>query len=168
MVLALENRAESFSIGRDLRFDRVREIGRLADAHGFEFSEMLTSSMPVSPKGRSQFLKVPARTRPAHSCIEKGFNGSGGSWWRVPGHDDLLRPIPAFYVRMNMLDEHGINRQVARSNPQVLRIQPPLIVSTVQVDRFLEALRVTRAERALLGGCADAILSKSAGEMGPR
>ncbi len=35
MVLALENRAVSFSIGRDLSLDRVREIGRLAEAHGF-------------------------------------------------------------------------------------------------------------------------------------
>ena len=31
MVLSLEDRAESFSIGRELELDRVREIGRLAE-----------------------------------------------------------------------------------------------------------------------------------------
>jgi len=43
-----------------------------------------------------------------------------------------------------------------------------LIVSAAQVERFLEALRSICAEWALLSGCAEAILSKSAGEMGPR
>jgi predicted amino acid dehydrogenase len=35
MVLALEGRYESFSLGKELELDRVREIGRLAEKHGF-------------------------------------------------------------------------------------------------------------------------------------
>ncbi|MDE1461504.1 aminotransferase class III-fold pyridoxal phosphate-dependent enzyme [Spartinivicinus poritis] len=35
MVLALENRAECFSIGRDLAPEKVIEIGKLAEQHGF-------------------------------------------------------------------------------------------------------------------------------------
>ena len=58
----------------------------------------------------------------------KGFGPSGASWWLVPGHDDLLRTIPVLYVQSNLLTEHAIYTQVARSNPQVLRVQPPLIV----------------------------------------
>ena len=67
MVLALENRADSFSIGRDLDLDRVREIGRLAESHGFAFSEPLACGLPLSPEARSQFLKVLSRTRPVRS-----------------------------------------------------------------------------------------------------
>jgi putrescine aminotransferase len=98
----------------------------------------------------------------------KGFDASGGNWWLVPGHERLLRTIPALYVQSNLLHEHAIYTQVARSNPQVLRIQPPLVVSSAQVERFLEALRSTCAEWALISECAEVILSKSAGEMGPR
>jgi hypothetical protein len=36
------------------------------------------------------------------------------------------------------------------------------------VERFLEALRSTCAEWVQLSDCAEEILSKSAGEMGPR
>jgi 3-acetyloctanal aminotransferase len=98
----------------------------------------------------------------------KGFDASGANWWLVPGHEELLRTIPAIYVQSNLLHEHAIYTQVARSNPQVLRIQPPLVVSAVQVERFLEALQSTCAEWALISECVDVILSKSAGEMGPR
>ncbi len=35
MILALEQRYESFSLGRDLSIERVREIGALANKHGF-------------------------------------------------------------------------------------------------------------------------------------
>jgi acetylornithine/succinyldiaminopimelate/putrescine aminotransferase/predicted amino acid dehydrogenase len=95
----------------------------------------------------------------------KGFNRSSESWWLVPGHDDLLGTIPALYVQANLLHEHAIYTQVTRSNPRVLRVQPPLIVSAAQVDRFLDAIRSTCAEWALIGGCAEEILSKSTGQM---
>ena len=98
----------------------------------------------------------------------KGFQTSGANWWLVPGHEDLLRTIPALYIQSNLLHEHAIYTQVARSNPRVLRVQPPLIVSEAQVDRFLEAIGATCAEWALIGETAEAILSKSAGEMGPK
>ena len=86
----------------------------------------------------------------------------------VPGHEDLLHTIPALYVQSNLLHEHSIYTQVARSNPRVLRVQPPLIVSAAQVERFLGVLRSTCAEFTFLSDCAEEILSKSAGEMGPR
>jgi len=44
LILALENRAENFSLGRDLPSDKVLEIGRLAHQHGF-------SSLPMSSGG---------------------------------------------------------------------------------------------------------------------
>ena len=38
MVLALEGRAEDYSLGKKLTVERVREISALADKHGFELS----------------------------------------------------------------------------------------------------------------------------------
>jgi predicted amino acid dehydrogenase len=38
MILALEERYESFSLGRDLSIERVREIGALAEKHGFKLA----------------------------------------------------------------------------------------------------------------------------------
>ena len=36
MILALEKRFESYSLGRDIELEKVREIGELAKKHGFE------------------------------------------------------------------------------------------------------------------------------------
>jgi predicted amino acid dehydrogenase len=38
MILALENRAENFSLGRALTVERVQEIGALGRRHGFKLS----------------------------------------------------------------------------------------------------------------------------------
>ena len=38
MILALENRYENFSLGRDLSVEQVREIARLAEKHGFKLA----------------------------------------------------------------------------------------------------------------------------------
>jgi putrescine aminotransferase len=132
--------------------------------------EAIARSCPIIRSVRGQGLMLGVEFHelsPALLTNFKGFGPSGASWWLVPGHDDLLRTIPAFYVQSNLLRQHAIYTQVARSNPQVLRVQPPLIVSASQVDRFLEALGATCAEWALLSDCAQAIFSKSAGEMGP-
>jgi predicted amino acid dehydrogenase len=80
MVLALENRADSFSIGRELDLGRVREVGRLAEVHGFTFSEALASGLPLSPEARSQFLKVLSRTRQQRGRVDRSRleAGAGG------------------------------------------------------------------------------------------
>jgi len=38
MILALENRYESYSLGKELSLEKVREIGKLANKHGFKLS----------------------------------------------------------------------------------------------------------------------------------
>jgi acetylornithine/succinyldiaminopimelate/putrescine aminotransferase len=133
--------------------------------------EALARSCPIVREVRGHGLMLGLEFHelsPALLTNFKGFDSSGASWWLVPRHDELLRTIPALYVQSNLLHEHAIYTQVARSNPRVLRVQPPLIVSETQVDRFLEALGATCAEWALIGESAEAILSKSAGEMGPK
>jgi acetylornithine/succinyldiaminopimelate/putrescine aminotransferase len=133
--------------------------------------EAIAHSCPIIREVRGHGLMLGLEFHelsPALLVNFKGFNPSGVNWWLVPGHDDLLRSIPALYVQSNLLHEHAIYTQVTRSNPRVLRVQPPLILSAAQVERFLEALRATCAEWALISESAEAILSKSAGEMGPR
>lgn len=48
MVLALEQRAESFSIGRNLSSEGILEIGRLAVHHGFTATKLTSFGRPVS------------------------------------------------------------------------------------------------------------------------
>jgi predicted amino acid dehydrogenase len=38
MVLALEGRRESYSLGKDVQLERVHEIAQLARKHGFQLS----------------------------------------------------------------------------------------------------------------------------------
>ncbi|WP_288392427.1 aminotransferase class III-fold pyridoxal phosphate-dependent enzyme [uncultured Herbaspirillum sp.] len=52
MILGLEGRAEAFSIGRELAQDKVLEIGRLAERHGFSPHTMLAGGRRL---GRADF-----------------------------------------------------------------------------------------------------------------
>jgi predicted amino acid dehydrogenase len=48
MVLALEDRCESFTLGRGIELDRVREIDALAAKDGFELADMRAFDLPIS------------------------------------------------------------------------------------------------------------------------
>lgn len=48
MILALENRNESFSLGRDLDVDRIREIRQLAEKHGFRLAGLRSFERAVT------------------------------------------------------------------------------------------------------------------------
>lgn len=66
LVLALERRAESFSIGRELPDDKVLEIGRIAERHGLLPSPMASAGERV-PVARFEELRGhhrPASRRP--------------------------------------------------------------------------------------------------------
>ncbi len=47
MILALEDRAEPFSIGRELSLEKIEQIGRLGEEHGFGARNFLTFGVPV-------------------------------------------------------------------------------------------------------------------------
>jgi putrescine aminotransferase len=93
----------------------------------------------------------------------KGVDDSGLAAFQVADLDGLIHSIPGLYVMQALLQEHGIYSQVARSNPRVLRIQPPLTVTAEQAARFLDALEETCSELAFLFDVADRVLSKSVG-----
>ena len=48
MTLTFEERWERFSIGRELHLDRISEIGKLAEEHGFVFDDFRSFQKPVS------------------------------------------------------------------------------------------------------------------------
>jgi len=52
---------------------------------------------------------------------------------------------------------------VTRSNPRVLRIQPPLTITEGQVRRFLEAVESTCHKLHFLFQTVDIIITKSIG-----
>ena len=54
MILALEGRYESFSLGKDLILDRVREIARLAAKHGFTLAGFRSFEKAVTPEQIAQ------------------------------------------------------------------------------------------------------------------
>jgi acetylornithine/succinyldiaminopimelate/putrescine aminotransferase/predicted amino acid dehydrogenase len=68
IVLALENRATCWSIGRDLDVARINEIGALAQAHGFDFTPEVSFGLPLEPGALAQFLKARAKLRSDKAC----------------------------------------------------------------------------------------------------
>ncbi len=64
----------------------------------------------------------------------------------IPNLNDMLKSMSTLYTMQTLIDEHQIYTQITRSNPLVLRIQPPLIVSEQQVDQFLSAMDQTIGE----------------------
>jgi hypothetical protein len=61
----------------------------------------------------------------------------------------------------NLLESHGIYTQVARSNPLVLRIQPPLTITFDEVCQVLSALEEVCTGFNYSTRMVDAIISKS-------
>ena len=59
--LALEDRAESFSLGRDLSVERIGEIGSIATLHGFSFSQLSSYGRPVPDSLWASMNKVVGR-----------------------------------------------------------------------------------------------------------
>jgi putrescine aminotransferase len=93
----------------------------------------------------------------------KGMDPSGSTALLVPNLDELIHSIPGLYAMQILLQAHGIYTQVARSNPRVLRIQPPLAITEEQVRRFLSALESTCHELQFLNQTVDTIIRKSIG-----
>lgn len=57
MILSLEGRYESFSLGKELDLSRVREIGRLAEKHGFTLAGFRSFEKAVGEEDIAQILQ---------------------------------------------------------------------------------------------------------------
>lgn len=113
-------------------------------------------------RGRGLLLGV--EFDPVPSSMVRHFRQSDPSGllpYLVPDLDDAFMNLGATYVMQTLLANHRIYTQVARSNPRVLRIQPPLTISAEEVDRFLQAFDVACLESSLLNRATDTIISRS-------
>ncbi len=61
LVLALDETAENFSLGRSLEPARIEQIGRRARAHGFSFSQLYSFGLPLEASFLVGFRKALAR-----------------------------------------------------------------------------------------------------------
>ena len=119
---------------------------------------------------RGRGLMLGLEFTPPSPALKHHFQRTGGSnaaWALIPNYPELVASLPSVYIMSTLLQEHGIYTQVARSNPLVLRIQPPLIITQSQVDRFLEALEQTCSELDYFSQALNTILAKSIGEHEP-
>ena len=115
---------------------------------------------------RGRGLMLGLEFHPTHAPVVahfKGMDSSGTGPWLIPDLDDLIRSIPTTYAMQILLQVHGIYTQVTRSNPLVLRIQPPLTIREDQVDRFLEAMESTCQELYFLFETLESTICKSIG-----
>jgi putrescine aminotransferase len=95
----------------------------------------------------------------------KGMDASGTMPFLLPNMDDLIHAIPGLYAMQVLLQSHGIYTQVTRSNPRVLRVQPPLTITEEQVRRFLDSLERTCQELHFLNQTVDNVIRKSIGSL---
>jgi putrescine aminotransferase len=64
----------------------------------------------------------------------------------IPQYDRFVESFHVVHALQTLLHAHGIYTQMCRSNPLVLRIQPPLIITAEEVKRLLAALESTCEE----------------------
>ena len=58
ITLAMEERPESFSLGRELTLDKVREIGQLSEKNGFIFDQFISFDRGISQENYVQTKKA--------------------------------------------------------------------------------------------------------------
>lgn len=58
MTLTFERRWERFSIGRELDVDKVQEIGRLSQSHGFVFDDFRSFQKPITPEAFAETMQA--------------------------------------------------------------------------------------------------------------
>jgi hypothetical protein len=83
----------------------------------------------------------------------------------IRGYDGMVAALHTLQAMYILMHRFGIYTQSTRSNPQVLRIQPPLVISEAEIDRFIDALGQTCREvdhicGALTGGVSKSSLGK--------
>src|SRR5262249_17717745 len=72
MLLGLENREESLSLGRELQPETVQEIGGIARQHGFEFSRLISFGCPLKDEAIVKFQKSRVRLKSKSSAESNG------------------------------------------------------------------------------------------------
>jgi putrescine aminotransferase len=91
----------------------------------------------------------------------RGTDSTGLLKYIMRDFDGVLDTVPTLYAVQALLNVYGIYSQVARSNPFVLRIQPPLTIEDADVDQLLAALEVIAPDLADCAMMVESIVAKS-------
>lgn len=124
----------------------------------------LPDRFPVVREVRGQGLLLGLEFTPPPASILgrlQGLLAGGASTYLVPGIERLQQALTATYVMALLLQEHGIYTQVARSNPQLLRVEPPLILTAAEASQFVAAVEQCCAEVDALYGTFDQTIAKA-------
>jgi putrescine aminotransferase len=154
-----------------LRVLREENLCSKAQARGRQLSEGLRElsgrcGLVRGVRGRGLMLGLEFHPMPPTMVAHfRGMDSSGITPFLVPNLEDLIHSIPGTYAMQVLLHAHGIYTHVTRSNPRVLRIQPPLTITDQQVGRFLDALESTCHELHFLNETVDTVIRKSIGSL---
>ncbi|MEK6247365.1 MAG: aminotransferase class III-fold pyridoxal phosphate-dependent enzyme, partial [Planctomycetales bacterium] len=113
---------------------------------------------------RGQGLMVGVELTPlAKSVVThlKRTDSSGMLQYLMPGVDEMIGSFPTVFQMQILLEHYHIYSQIARSNPLVLRIQPPLIVDDGKVDHFLSSFARTCQLGQKVEGLFDEVITRS-------
>ncbi|HTI51198.1 MAG TPA: aspartate aminotransferase family protein, partial [Planctomycetaceae bacterium] len=86
---------------------------------------------------------------------------TGAAPFLIPQYGRLVDSFHVLHALQTLLNGHQIFAQTCRSNPLVLRIQPPLTITAEEVDRVLTALDQTCAEIDYSTGLIDGMIAKT-------
>jgi len=79
----------------------------------------------------------------------------------IPQYDRLVDGFHVLHALHTLLNGFGIYAQMCRSNPFVLRLQPPLIVTATEIDRLLIAIEQTCEEIDYTTSLIDDLVAKT-------
>lgn len=109
IILSLEGRAEPFSLGRELPVDKVMEIGKIAERHGF-FPEPLFSGGQIITQERLMDISSHHANRSCKRYSLDGFNREKARAEVFHCFGEHINPILLDFYRFNHVDRafyHG-------------------------------------------------------------
>jgi putrescine aminotransferase len=113
---------------------------------------------------RVQGLMVGVELTPlAESVVThlKRTDSSGMLQYLMSDIDGMIFNFPAVFQMQMLLEHYHIYTQIARSNPLVLRIQPPLTVDEAKIDHFLRSFDRTCELGQKVEGLFDEVITRS-------
>ncbi|MEE2641110.1 MAG: aminotransferase class III-fold pyridoxal phosphate-dependent enzyme [Planctomycetota bacterium] len=148
------------AIQNEKLLDNALEMGQRLKAGLAE----LCDQVPILKEVRGEGLLLGLELNPINESIVSHWKDIDESMLStVLGSklDDVLRNISSMYVMNSLMNHHRIYTQTARSNPLVLRIQPPLTVNEEQVDYFLKSVREASSEVSYTTELVDGLFART-------
>ena len=113
---------------------------------------------------RGQGLMIGVELTPLTESVVthlKRTDSSGMVQYLMSGVDEMIRSFPTVFQMQILLEHYHIYSQIARSNPLVLRIQPPLTIDEAKTDHFLSSFGRTCTLGQKVEGLFDEVITRS-------